>query len=333
MPDISVVIPIYNEQAVLEQLFSRLYPTLDAMQRPYEIIFIDDGSRDDSVKMLRDQYQVRPDVTKVVLLRANAGQHAAILAGFKYSKGKYIVTLDADLQNPPEEIPKIIEKMDEGYDYVGSIRDERRDKQWRNVASKAMNILREKITQIKMTDQGCMFRGYHKDIVEAMVASNESQTFIPALAYLYAANPTEIVIQHSERAAGESKYSFFRLVHLNFDLITSFSTIPLQFFSLVGMGISALSFLFVLYMALRRLIIGPEVQGVFTLFAIAFFMIGLLLFAVGVLGEYIARIYSEVRNRPRYLVATVLEPKGSASSPVALESTVKPDTQKVTDTQ
>ena len=329
VPDISVVIPIYNEQAVLDQLFNRLYATLDAMQRPYEIIFIDDGSRDDSVKMLRDQYQARSDVTRVVLLRANAGQHAAILAGFKYSRGKYIVTLDADLQNPPEEIPKIIEKMDEGYDYVGSIRDERRDKQWRNVASKAMNILREKITQIKMTDQGCMFRGYHREIVEAMVASNESQTFIPALAYLYAANPTEIVIRHSERAAGESKYSFFRLVHLNFDLITSFSTIPLQFFSLVGMGISALSFLFVLYMVLRRLIIGPEVEGVFTLFAIAFFMIGLLLFAVGVLGEYIARIYSEVRNRPRYLVATVLEPKGAPSSP----SSPAGDTQNLTETQ
>jgi len=307
MPDISVVIPVYNEEAVLGQLFARLYPVLDAIGRSYEIVFVDDGSRDRSVGLLRAQFQARPEVTRVILLRANAGQHSAIMAGFEHSRGTIVITLDADLQNPPEEIPKLLEQMDNGHDYVGSIRIDRHDKRWRHIASRAMNHLRDRITRIRITDQGCMFRAYHRDIINAVLVSHESQTFIPALAYLYAANPTEVHLQHEERAAGESKYSLFSLIRLNFDLITSFSTVPLQVFSLLGMGISSMSLLLFVYLLLRRLFVGPEVEGVFTLFAITFFMIGLLLFAVGVLGEYVGRIYGEVRKRPRYLVGAVLQ--------------------------
>jgi len=307
MPDISVVIPVYNEEAVLPQLFARLYPVLDAIGRDYEVVFIDDGSRDRSAGLLRAQFQARPEVTRVVLLRANAGQHAAITAGFAQCRGTIIITLDADLQNPPEEIPKLLEQTDAGHDYVGSIRIDRQDKPWRHIASRLMNRLRDRITRIRITDQGCMFRAYHRDIVEAVLISHESQTFIPALAYLYAANPTEVHLQHETRAAGESKYSIFSLIRLNFDLVTSFSTLPLQVFSLVGMAISVISLVLFFYMVLRRLFVGPEVEGVFTLFAIMFFMIGLLLFAVGILGEYVGRIYSEVRKRPRYLVGSVLQ--------------------------
>jgi len=306
-PDISIVIPIYNEELVLDELFRRLYSAMDALNRSYEIIFIDDGSRDRSVSFLRKQYQERPDTTRVVLLRANVGQHSAIMAGFEHCRGEYVITLDADLQNPPEDIPILVEKLDAGHDYVGSIRRKRNDEKWRHYASKAMNWLRERITQIHMTDQGCMFRGYHRDIIQAVLDSKESQTFIPALAYIYSGNPVEVVVNHEERAAGESKYSLFKLIHLNFDLVTSFSIVPLQAFSLIGMAISVVSLLFVVYLFLRRLFIGPEVQGVFTLFAIVFFMLGILLFAVGMLGEYIGRIYIHVRNRPRFLVNTVLE--------------------------
>jgi undecaprenyl-phosphate 4-deoxy-4-formamido-L-arabinose transferase len=306
-PEISIVIPIYNEQDVLNQLFERLYPAMDALNRSYEIIFIDDGSHDKSVAMLRMQYQQQPYTTRVVLLRANVGQHAAILAGFEYTRGQYVITLDADLQNPPEEISKLVAKLDEGHDYVGSIRRKRQDQKWRHYASKAMNRLRHRMTNIVMTDQGCMFRGYHRDIVAALLDSTESHTFIPALAYIYAGNPTEIVVEHEERVAGESKYSLFKLIHLNFDLMTSFSIVPLQVFSLIGMGVSVVSLFFVIFLAARRLIVGPEAEGVFTLFAITFFMIGILLFAVGVLGEYVGRIYIQVRNRPRFLVRTVLE--------------------------
>lgn len=307
--DISIVIPIYNEEAVLDALFNRLYPVMDGLDRSYEIIFVNDGSRDQSLQKLKSAFHDRPDVTRVVILHMNAGQHSAIMAGFEKSRGKMVITMDADLQNPPEEIPKLVSKFDEGFDYVGSIRKERRDVKWRHYASKLMNTIREKITSISMTDQGCMFRAYDRTIINAIVRSNESQTFIPALGYLYAAKPTEIVVEHDERLAGESKYSLFKLIHLNFDLITSFSLFPLQFFSLLGMLISSFSFVFAIYMGLRRVFLGPEVEGVFTLFAFVFFMIGLLLFAVGILGEYVGRIYREVKNRPRYIIATTLELK------------------------
>jgi len=306
-PDISIIVPIYNEQEVLDQLFARLYPVMDALKRSYEIIFVDDGSKDKSPAMLRTQYQRRPEVTRVVLLRANAGQHNAILAGFEYSRGQYAVTLDADLQNPPEEIPRLIAEMDAGHDYVGTIRRKRQDHKWRDYASRAMNKVRRRITNIVMTDQGCMLRGYHSDIIAALLDSSESHTFLPALAYLYAGNPTEIVVEHAQRAAGESKYSLFKLIHLNFDLMTSFSILPLQMFSLIGIGVSLASLAFVVFLIIRRLLIGPEAEGVFTLFAINFFVMGILLFAVGILGEYVGRIYIQVRNRPRFLVAAVLE--------------------------
>ena len=305
--EFSVVIPVFNEQAVLPQLFERLYPVLDSIERKYEVIFIDDGSRDRSAAILREQYQKRPDVTRVVCLRANAGQHAAILAGFEYAEGQAVITLDADLQNPPEEINKLLAELDKGFDYVGTIRRKRRDSAWRHWASRAMNHLRERITNIHMTDQGCMFRAYHRDIINAILDSREAHTFIPALAYLYAGNPTEIIVEHEERAAGESKYPIFKLIHLNFDLLTGFSLMPLQVFSLIGIGISIVSFVFVLYLAIRRLIVGPEVEGVFTLFAIVFFLIGVLLFGIGLLGEYIGRIYVQARGRPRFLVKAVLD--------------------------
>jgi len=312
VPDLSIIIPVYNEQDVLPLLFKRLYPVLDRLDRSFEVVLVDDGSRDRSPGLLRQQYRQRPDVTRVVLLRANAGQHAALTAGFEHSLGKVVITLDADLQNPPEEIPKLLAEVDKGHDYVGSIRNMRRDSRWRHWASRAMNWLREKITNIQMTDQGCMFRAYDREIIQAILDSRETQTFIPALAYTFAGNPVEIVVEHEQRAAGESKYSLFKLVHLNFDLMTSFSIMPLQLFSLVGMGIAIVSIIFVVYLFIRRLMIGPEVEGVFTLFAIVFFLIGILLFGIGMLGEYVGRIYVQVRQRPKFLIGTVLEPGESA---------------------
>ncbi|UTH75346.1 glycosyltransferase [Chromobacterium sp. IIBBL 290-4] len=307
--NLSVVIPVYNEQDVLQALFDRLYPALDALNIRYEIVFINDGSRDKSVAMLSEQFNRRPDVTRVVLFNGNFGQHRAILAGFEHSRGERVVTLDADLQNPPEDIAVLLAEMDKGHDYVGSIRRQRNDSLWRHLASRAMNRLREKLTRIKMTDQGCMMRAYSRRIIDTINQCNELHTFIPALAYQFAQNPTEVTVGHEERFAGESKYSLYSLIRLNFDLMTGFSLVPLQWFSLMGMAISAGSGLLVIYLILRRLIIGPEVGGLFTLFAIAFFLIGIALFGIGLLGEYIGRIYQEVRARPRYVIQAVLEQK------------------------
>lgn len=306
-PELSLVIPVYNEEATLTALFARLYPALDALKRSYEVIFVNDGSRDRSGAMLADQHARRQDVTRVILFNGNFGQHRAILAGFEHARGQCVLTLDADLQNPPEEIGKFLTKMDEGYDYVGSIREERNDSLWRHVASRLMNRFRKRITHIEMTDQGCMMRAYSRRIVDTINQCLEMNTFLPALGYSFAQNPTEIVIKHEQRFAGETKYPLYKLIRLNFDLMTGFSIVPLQLFSMGGMIISVLSGLLVIILFLRRLIIGPEEGGLFTLFGVAFFLIGIALFGIGLLGEYIGRIYQEVRHRPRYVIAAILE--------------------------
>ncbi len=306
-PKLSVVIPVYNEEAGLAELFARLYPALDKLGCDFEIIFVNDGSMDRSAALLREQFQARPDVTRVVLFNGNYGQHMAIMAGFERCRGERIVTLDADLQNPPEEIGNLMLEMDKGFDYVGSIRRKRQDMAWRRWASKAMNRTRERLTHIKMTDQGCMLRAYSRDIIDAINQSREVSTYIPALAYSFSHNPTEIEVEHEERSAGESKYSLYKLIRLNFDLVTGFSTVPLQVFSLIGFAISLFSIVFVIYLGIRRLIVGPEAEGLFTLFGIAFFLIGVTLFGIGLLGEYVGRIYQQVRERPRYLIQAVLE--------------------------
>ena len=306
-PDISVVIPVYNEEEGLPFLFERLYPALDALGRSYEVVFVDDGSRDRSVAALREQFQRRPDVTRVVVLARNAGQHLAILAAFQQTRGRYVITLDADLQNPPEEIARIIAAMDAGADYVGTIRVSRQDVLWRKAASRFLNRLREGTTSIHITDQGCMLRGYDRNVIDAVNRCSEVSTYVPALAYTFARHPVEIEVAHAERTVGQSKYSLFRLIRLNFDLMTGFSVAPLQFFSMSGIVIAMLSIIFVIYLAIRRLIVGPEAEGVFTLFGIAFFLIGVALIGLGVVGEYVGRIYEQVRQRPRYTVAAVLE--------------------------
>lgn len=312
--ELSVVIPVYNEAQGLAALFARLYPALDALHIPYEIIFVNDGSRDRSAAILREQFQQRPDVTRVILFNGNFGQHMAIMAGFEQVRGRRIVTLDADLQNPPEEIGRLIAKMDEGHDYVGSIRRIRQDSAFRRYASKTMNLVRERITRIRMTDQGCMLRAYSKEIIDAINSCREVSTYIPALAYTFAQRPVEIEVEHEERAAGESKYSLYQLIRLNFDLVTAFSLVPLQMFSLAGMLISLLSILFVGFLAVRRLLIGPEAEGVFTLFGIVFFLLGIALFGIGLLGEYVGRISQQVRQRPRYLIQAVLEQGGTEAA-------------------
>ncbi len=306
-PTVSIVIPVYNEEDVLQALFDRLYPVLDALGEPYEVIFVNDGSRDRSVPMLSAQFKARPDVTRVVLFNGNFGQHMAIMAGFAHVRGQMAITLDADLQNPPEEIPRLVAEIRAGHDYVGTIRRQREDTAFRRIASKAMNGLRENITRIQMTDQGCMLRAYDRALVDTLNACQEVNTFIPALAYTFAARPTEIEVGHEERFAGESKYSLYKLIRLNFDLVTGFSIVPLQWFSLIGTLLSlGAGALFVLLLV-RRFVLGAEVEGVFTLFALQFFLTGIMLFGIGLMGEYVGRIQQEVRHRPRYRISAVLE--------------------------
>jgi len=308
MPRVSIVIPVYNEEAVLPALFARLYTAMDALGMSYEIIFVNDGSVDRSAAMLREQFQKRPEVTRVILFNGNFGQHMAIMAGFEHVRGERVVTLDADLQNPPEEIGRLLAKMDEGHDYVGSIRRMRRDVAWRRWASKATNRVRERITHIQMTDQGCMLRAYSRPIIDAIRASREVSTYIPALAYSFAHNPTEVEVEHEERHAGASKYSLYKLIRLNFDLVTGFSVLPLQAFSLFGILVALISLVTYVAVIVQRILAGGD--GFWVIWdrdILQFFLIGVVLFGLGLVGEYVGRIYQQVRERPRYLIAALLE--------------------------
>jgi undecaprenyl-phosphate 4-deoxy-4-formamido-L-arabinose transferase len=307
---LSVVIPVYNEEQNLPALFTRIYPVLDALGRRYEIIFTNDGSADRSIDLLRAQHAQRPDVTRVIDFNANYGQHMAIMAGFERVRGEIVVTLDADLQNPPEEIPKLLAAIDAGHDYVGGFRIARQDPPFRTWASRIINTVREHTTSITMTDQGCMLRAYRRPIIDAIVRSGAINTFIPALAYTFADRPTEIGVRHEERHAGVSNYSLYKLVRLNFDLITSFSLVPLQYFTMFALACSAGSFLLVIVLAGRRILIGPEEGGLFTLFGILFFLISVTMVGIGLIGEYVGRTYQVVRARQRYHIRAVLESNG-----------------------
>ncbi|HIJ86703.1 MAG TPA: glycosyltransferase [Desulfuromonadales bacterium] len=300
-PYLSIVIPVYNEEPNIQRLFDRLYPVMKGIGKPFEIIFTDDGSRDHSLELLTGLVAAYPEV-RVVEFNGNFGQHMAIMAAFEISRGEIVITLDADLQNPPEEIPKLIAAMEQGHDVVGSIRQHRQDSFFRKSASKMVNITTRKMTGMQMSDYGCMLRAYHRNVVDNVNRCGERTTFIPALAQTFAVNPGEVAVAHAERLEGESKYSFYSLIRLNFDLMTGFSVVPLQLFALMGILTSLFAVAFAVFLLVRRFIVGSEVEGVFTLFAILFFFLGITIFGIGIVGEYVGRIYQEVRRRPRYVV-------------------------------
>jgi undecaprenyl-phosphate 4-deoxy-4-formamido-L-arabinose transferase len=306
-PQVTIVVPVYNERANLPALHARLTEALDKTGRAWEIVYTDDGSKDGSIELLKGFHEARPGQVRVIEFERNAGQHMAIMAAFERARGDVVVTIDADLQNPPEEIAKLLALTDKGHDVVGSIRKNRQDVGWRVWASRAMNWVRERITGIRMTDQGCMLRAYSKAVVRQIVATGEQSTFIPALGQAFASNPAEVKVEHAARNAGESKYSLYKLARLNFDLMTGFSTVPLQVFTIVGILVTAGSMALVGIILLRRIFIGSEADGVFTLFAILYFLVGVMIMGIGLLGEYVGRIYQEVRKRPRFQIRAVHE--------------------------
>lgn len=304
-PALSVVIPLLDEAETLRTLHRRLSETLLRGGKSYEILYVDDGSSDGTERILKDLHDADPKVT-VIRFNRNYGQHAAIVAGFERAQGDIVVTLDGDLQNPPEEIPKLLAKLEEGYDIVGGRREDRQDSLLRRLFSRAINRVSSLIVGVTMKDYGCMLRAYRRPVVEYVCRSQEVSSFVPLLANSFAGAVAEIPVAHSARRSGRSKYTPFRLMRLNFDLLTSFSLVPIQVVGFAGILISFLGLAFGLFLMARRLFVGPEVEGVFTLFAILFFFVGLQILALGLIGEYVGRIYMEVRRRPRYVIKEVL---------------------------
>ena len=305
---LSVVVPVYNEEGCLEELIERCLKTCDSLEKPYEIILADDGSHDRSVEIITKAAEENDGKIVGCILNRNYGQHAAVMAGFAQARGGIVVTLDADLQNPPEEIPRLAEKMEEGFDVIGTVRVDRRDSLFRKIASWIVNRAAQKATGVKMKDYGCMLRAYRHHIVHAMLQCHERSTFIPVLGNSFARHTAEIEVGHSERAVGESKYSLWKLINLQFNLLTSMTTFPLRLLSVIGTLISGLGVAFGIFLLVMRFVYGPEwaAQGVFTLFAVLFIFVGLQFIGMGLLGEYIGRIYHDVRARPRYFVQEII---------------------------
>ncbi|MCR4290405.1 MAG: glycosyltransferase [Candidatus Scalindua sp.] len=305
-PYLSVVIPIFNEEDNISELSGRLKKVMTEMGHTYEIIFIDDGSMDNSLNILKQFQAVTSGIT-IIEFNRNYGQHAAIFAGFERSSGEIVITLDADLQNPPEEIPKLVSKAEEGFEVIATVRMKRKDSIFRRCASYIINRITAKITGVKLKDYGCMLRAYRKNIVKLMCASKEISTFIPVLATSYAKKTAEIQVKHDARSEGESKYSLMRLISLQFDLMTSFSVWPLRMLMFLGLAVSLAGVGFGIFLFAMRILMGVEwaVNGVFTLFAVLFFFVGTQFLAFGLLGEYIGRIYAEVRKRPRFVIEKI----------------------------
>jgi undecaprenyl-phosphate 4-deoxy-4-formamido-L-arabinose transferase len=305
-PEISVVIPVYNEEDNLRELGERLIRTLKALGRPFEIIFVDDGSTDRSWQLLGELNREHPGTIRALQFHRNFGQHQAIFAGFQAARGQVMVTLDADLQNPPEEIPRLVAKLAEGYDTVGGWRENRRDSVFRKLPSQMVNYVMSKVTGVKLRDYGCMLRAYRREVVDSINQCQESSSFIPALANLFSRRVAEIPVSHAERERGTSKYGVFKLLRLNFDLMTGFSNLPIHLVGFMGVAIALLGLLFGLFLFIRRIFVGPEVEGVFTLFAILFVFVGLNTLGLALIGEYVGRIYREVRGRPRFVIRQTL---------------------------
>ena len=307
--NLDLVIPVYNEQATLPRLFERLDTDLAPLAIPWRAIFVDDGSRDGSWSLLEQAARRDPRFTAVRLAR-NFGQHAAVFAGFSRCSADAVVTLDADLQNPPGEIPRLVEALDAGADVVGGWREQRLDSPFRRLASRAMNRLISRATGVALRDYGCMLRAYRIEIVRMMRDSGEISSFIPALAHCFTDRVTEIPVAHAERLEGTSRYSLFGLFSLLLDLLTGFSMFSLRALSAFGIGMAALGVALGGLIVVLRLALGSDwaAQGVFTLFALLFVFLGAQFVALGILGEYLGRVYDQVRQRPRYVVRSEVRP-------------------------
>lgn len=305
---VSAVIPVYNEEANLPELNDRMTKALETIGKPWELVYVDDGSADKSLEILSGFAAKNPRV-KVVEFNRNYGQHAAVFAGLAQTEGEIVVTLDADLQNPPEEVPKLVAKMEEGFDVVGSVRKNRQDPFFRKIASKLVNRLTRSGNRAAhgMTDYGCMLRAYSRNVVDQISQCKELSSFIPVLAMMYAKKTTEIPVEHAERSRGTSKYGLFQLIKLQMDLMTGFSFLPLRAMTYFGGLVALGAFGLGIYILVMRFLKGDAYTmfGVWTLFAVLFLMVGFMFIALGILGEYVGRIYGEVRQRPRFVIRHV----------------------------
>lgn len=310
---ISVVIPLYNEEENVQELHSRLKMVLDTLGTDYEVLFVDDGSTDNTLKFLQE---IQAEDSKVIILslRRNFGQTAAFAAGFDYSRGDIIITMDGDLQNDPNDIPKLIEQMKDN-DLVSGWRKKRKDPFLsRRLPSIMANWLISKVTGVKLHDYGCSLKAYKRDVIKNLKLYGEMHRFIPAVASWYGVRIAEVETEHHPRVRGKSKYGISRTMKVVLDLITvkflqSFSTKPLQFFGPIGLASGMLGFLISAYLTIEKFIAGKDIGGrPLLLLGSLLIIVGIQFIGMGLLGEMMVRVYHETQKKPIYVIKKVIGP-------------------------
>jgi len=305
---VSIVIPVLNEAESLGELLNRCLQVGHALRCEFEVVIVDDGSTDGSPAIVRAAADRDPRHVVSVALNRNYGQHAAVLAGLAQARGDVVVTLDGDLQNPPEEIPRLLAGIEEGCDIVSAVRRSREDSWLRVSASRLTNAIMARATGVYSRDYGCMLRAYRREIVDAVLECREHNSYVPALANSFAGKIGEVLVEHSARHAGRSKYRAWSLINLYFDMLVSTTTAPLRLLSIVGGALAVIGAAFGILLLVLRIVYGPDwaAQGVFTIFAVLFLFLGIQLVGMGLLGEYVGRISRDVQARPRFIVREVI---------------------------
>jgi glycosyltransferase involved in cell wall biosynthesis len=312
-PELSLLIPLYNEEGNLEPLLDRIESVMGPLGRAYEVVLVDDGSTDGTVVLLRKALKARRNL-KVVLFRRNSGQTAALAAAIEHASGSVLIPLDGDLQNDPADVPRLLEKLEEGYDVVSGWRRRRKDPfLTRILPSKMANGLISLISGVKLHDYGCTLKAYRREVLNPAMLVGEMHRFIPILATWQGARVAEVEVQHHPRASGKSKYGLMRTFKVVLDLMTikfmgSFLTKPIYAFGGAGAGLLFLSFLLALYTLWEKLVDGVWVhRNPVFLIGIFFSLAGLQLIMMGLLGELLARIYFSSSRTTPYVVREVLE--------------------------
>jgi polyisoprenyl-phosphate glycosyltransferase len=303
-PDLSVVIPVYNEDKNLPLLYSRLTNVLKASEPNYEIVFVDDGSRDESLKLLHQFAAEDPYVTIVELAR-NFGHQVAISAGLDHSHGRAVIVMDADLQDPPETLPQFIAKWREGYDVVYAIRQQRIEGWLKQLAYRAFYRLLNRVANIDIPLDAGDFCIMDRRVVNLLMSMPERNRFVRGIRSWVGLDQVGLPYERHARHAGQPKYTLARLVYLALDGLVSFSYVPLRFISILGISVSALSIIIAIAYAIIKLTVGLSPPGFATLTVAIFFLAGIQLITIGVIGEYVGRIFEEVKRRPLYVTRRV----------------------------
>jgi undecaprenyl-phosphate 4-deoxy-4-formamido-L-arabinose transferase len=301
-PFLSVIIPVYNERLCLEELCERLFRVVKEMNKSHEVLFVDDGSRDGSLELLLT-LQKKYKGLKIIQFARNYGQHPAVTAGMEESRGEVIVTLDADLQNPPEEIPKLVEALLQGYDIAAGWRKHREDSLFRTIPSRIVNLLISRVTTVKRHDYGCMLQAYSRTLVDRYLKCEERASYITALMNVLSRKVIEVPVRHDPRIHGKSKYRFFSLLNFVLNILIGFSDYPIRMVSYSGFLFAAVGLGLGIELIIYRLVNGSVGgSGLSSFVAVILFLFGVQFILLGLMGGYLARIYSEVQKRPRYII-------------------------------